>query len=120
MPDRPPPPELEFETPPCPICQKPTEYNDGFDCVHCGASWTKDGTRGEWDNPEDAQCTAAIAPWRDNTDYPRLANEVFRCFLADGHEAKKHTNPECIGDWSDTDKHAFRIEPAAVTPDADR
>lgn len=117
MPDRPPPPELEFTTPDCPICLKPTDFNEGFDCNNCGAHWAEHGNDvGEWDDQKAVQCTGAVAPWRGSTDFPKLAADEFRCFLAEGHEPKEHTNPEYYSDWLDTDKNAFRVKLAATTP----
>lgn len=120
MTDRPPPPELEFTTPLCPICLDPTEFNDGFDCNTCGAHWPECGNNvGEWHNPEAGQCTSVIAPWRDDPEHPKLADHEFRCYLAEKHEQKKHTNPEYVPDWLDTDKDAYRLK-AVTTPAADR
>lgn len=41
-------PDLEFETPDCPVCYLPTESDpDSFLCDVCGLTWDRNGTGGE-------------------------------------------------------------------------
>lgn len=41
-------PDVVTPWPPCPICDTRLEFNDGWLCVHCGATWDYDGTGGRW------------------------------------------------------------------------
>lgn len=82
--DRPAPPPLEFETPPCSVCGEGTEHDDGsFLCANCGASWSSVGESGEWEEPNAKQCSAqSQQPW-----------DTYRCYRAAGHSGD-HEHPD--------------------------
>lgn len=41
-------PDLEFETPVCPVCDLYTDFEDGrFECENCGLHWSHRGEHGE-------------------------------------------------------------------------
>ena len=80
---RTPPPELEFSSPPCPICENETGCDsDSFWCTECGITWDAQGGHPEWDDPDEAQC--------ESTDYYTPLNRTHRCLKAAGHELPAH------------------------------
>lgn len=112
IPSRPAPPPLEHPLPPCPLCGEDTDYDDGFYCAPCGASWDSDRSHldgySSWDDPDAEQCPATVRPWADSIRYPTLAGVVWRCLLTVGHDGGRHASGE--GDiWTDADTDAYRL-----------
>lgn len=111
---RPLPPPLEFATPPCSICGKSTEYEDGsFYCYDCLACWPSEGApEGEWyEDPGRLldQCPSVMRPWADSVIYQRLRDRSYRCVLDAGHlEGERGTDRHRHPEWSEgwTDKQA--------------
>lgn len=102
-PDRPAPPDLEFQAPDCSVCGQDTRSDgrDGYSCESCRISWDADGSTGEWEDPNEELCTATVQPWLDNTwikDDDERKRKEFRCVLAAGHDDDEfptpHANPE--------------------------
>lgn len=91
------PPPLEHPLPPCSICGESTDYDGGFYCTPCGASWDSElshlNGHSRWDNAEASQCAAAEQPWAKQERYPSLRGLTFRCLLDDKHDGP-HRNPE--------------------------
>lgn len=54
---RKPPPDIVFDSPPCPVCDDGGDLStngDSWWCDDCGCTWDIDGTGGEWPDPMDA------------------------------------------------------------------
>lgn len=91
------PPNIEFETPPCPICGNETEATGerlALACGLCRVRWLSDGTGGEWDFPDAEQCPAVLA-WRS-------VRTSTRCLLAKGHDGDDYHEGN---DATWTDRH---------------
>lgn len=109
---RPAPPRLVHITPLCSICDEPTEDNyTYYSCDGCDASWPVDAddtcytTDGEWENPDDEQCSSTVAPfkkWANDPAFTKRQDETRRCYLDAGHEGW-HQHPDQVG-WRDDDK----------------
>lgn len=104
---RTPPEDLEFRCPDCPVCMKETNCDgDSFRCDHCAATWDRDGTRGEWDEPNVAQCVSVIKRWEHaelSPDHEMIRHAADRCILSDGHhtaDGTKHRD-DSINEWTD-------------------
>ena len=87
-------PDIDFQPPSCPICDLDLEYDgDRFNCTRCGALWGKNGTSGEWSEPNELRCPATRT-WL-NEDLPDE-----QCILADSHDADHHRLADGT-DWTD-------------------
>lgn len=115
VPSRPAPPPLEHPLPPCPLCGEDTDYDDGFYCVDCGASWDSDLSHLEgysyWDEPSAGQCPATVRPYAGSINYPDLDGLVWRCLLTICHESDRHRNGEG-DDWTDAYADGHRLSAA--------
>lgn len=86
---RPRPLPLEFSPPDCSICWLPTEADsDSYYCDRCKASWSPDGRKGRWDDPDLPQCPE-IDP-DDKND---------RCILTEGHDTHGEHSGEFRSFW---------------------
>lgn len=103
---RTPPSDLEFRAPDCPFCDKETDCDgDSFLCYACGASWSMNGTGGEWDEPDAIACPSVIE-WH-NTDRLSAEHEAIRhmadqCILPDDHGGN-HRGDDPWRKWRDDD-----------------
>lgn len=102
--DRPLPPPLEFETPPCSVCGTFTEYAEQrFRCPDCGCSWGRSGAHlheGRWDDRSAQQCPDVLSA-EEGSAVARQPDEAHRCMRTAGH-AGDHVHPE-VGEWVDRD-----------------
>lgn len=100
---RPAPPELEAPYPPCSMCGKGTDWDDGFYCTPCGASWSDVGREGSWDEPELSACTSTHKPF-DRPDlgaeHEGIRHHVEHCQREDGHDGK-HRSDE-FTEWGES------------------
>lgn len=95
-------PDIEFEEPPCPICDSRVDSDgDSFTCRSCEASWDTTGTHGSWETSDAQRC-----PAMRSYDHPDLDDE--QCCLAEGHDIdnENHRTIDGLGSWTDTSKHA--------------
>lgn len=103
---RPTPPELEFRAPDCPMCARETDCDgDSFSCPDCGASWDRDGSGGEWDNPDEPGCPASYEPFNTGTLDPKhesVRHHAERCILPADHRGKHRAFEEWFA-WTDDD-----------------
>lgn len=110
---REPPPPLEHPLPLCSICQEIVEYDAGFYCRPCGASWDSKGSHlnghSHWDDAALEQCPATIRPWAGSTWYPSLAKATFRCLRSAGHDGMHHGFDDVDGHaWTDQELDGYR------------
>lgn len=100
-------PDIEFETPPCPICSLGLDSDgDAFVCYPCRASWDMNGTGGLWDDPAAPRCKASVNP------YPSLDPEAVEyCVLSRGHDLEVRTEHRSCGggltSWTDSSRIAL-------------
>lgn len=101
-------PNVEFEMPPCPICDTALDSDgDSLVCYRCHASWASNGTTGSWHDPAALLCQASARPYASiKTD------EVARCILHLGHdvEGEDYSDTHQSGDftnWTDRDPRAI-------------
>jgi len=103
---RTPPEDLEFRCPDCPYCLTETGTDgDSFVCYECEASWSMDGRRGRWSDPDELACPSAIKPFdRDglSPEHESIRHVVERCLLADDHGGK-HKAADYYQTWDDDD-----------------
>lgn len=65
---RKPPPDIVFDSPPCPVCPgegNPSCDNTSWRCEDCLCTWGADGTGGEW-----GDAAVPALPVRNHTDIP--------------------------------------------------
>lgn len=99
LPLRPKPPELEFPPPDCPICGGPLDYDDGWDCHPCQATWDGDGRRGkyvDWDGKVDPNvaCLSVLAPYEDvGPEYESIRHLRLQCARPAGHDGRHGESP---------------------------
>lgn len=87
MSERPAPPIIQPDYPPCPICGEVTYHDgDGLRCDDCRAWWSEINQPGQWLDPTEVLCPAAWRPFKTT----ELADRVYRCILADGHGGDDH------------------------------
>lgn len=103
---RPEPPDLEFETPVCPICLTNTYHDgDGWYCRHCHVWWDNDGQSGRWGEPNEQGCASTVE-WfntdRLSAEHERIRHLRYRCILGEGHSGK-HRDFDDWRTWTDDD-----------------
>lgn len=82
--DRPAPPPLEYDLPPCSLCGQHVECDgDYFTCPRCGCFWPETTAHvydGKWDDPDLKQCGAT-----------KVADDrTYRCSLTQDHGGELH------------------------------
>ena len=96
------PPELEFPYPPCSLCGEDTDYDDGFYCSPCGASWSTEGRDGDLVDPDLKVCPSTHKPF-DRPDlgaeYESIRHHVNHCIREDGHDGKHRS--DIYSEWGD-------------------
>jgi hypothetical protein len=89
--DRPAPPLLEAEYPPCSLCGRQVESDgDYFRCPNCQAYWHMDHAfyaDGGWEEPDAKRCTSTYTSGRHTE----------RCVLHRGHHSETHRAPTPAG-----------------------
>jgi uncharacterized Zn ribbon protein len=107
---RPLPPPLVPRAPDCSICGQETEFQDGWECPHCGAYWSDDNRAyeepGEWYDESLPRCESIHRPYEKyaNSELDNLRElrwVQYRCILELGHkDGSKHIHPECVLGWT--------------------
>lgn len=103
-------PDIDFETPPCPMCGTSLEADgDSLSCLPCGASWHNNGTDGRWADPAAVRCQATREGFGE--EYPELP-QVIQCVRANGHDlgatADDHVDQDgTFGTWHNADEVAL-------------
>lgn len=110
--ERPAPPPLTTTVPPCSVCGKEVNVEDGeYVCFECGCSWTLDGLDekpGVWNDEDATQCTAVLRPFAHSQDR-RVRENTYRCLLDSGHTGA-HDHPDYGLSWRDDDHRAIPAE----------
>jgi hypothetical protein len=93
-------PDVEFQMPPCPICGQSLDRDgDELCCHNCRATWSSNGSRGRWYEPEAKRCLATCR--RYPTHEPDLVDQ---CALAAHHDLKgdvTHHSADGFTSWTD-------------------
>lgn len=102
-------PDVEFSMPPCPICDTALDSDgDALVCYPCGASWSSDGTGGEWQSPDRPRCRATARPYATIK-----SDDVLTCVLHLGHDlegeeySETHRPAYWSTEWTDRDPRAI-------------
>lgn len=114
QPPRPAPPDVEFQSPPCPICGVSLDSDfDCLDCVECDATWRIDGTGGTWDEPDEPRCQATLAGYLGLPDWP----EPVQCDRGAWHPAQDrwHASAALGEPWTDDDSGYWRVGVRGLT-----
>jgi hypothetical protein len=96
-------PDVEFEMPPCPICDTSLDSDgDSLTCYPCRASWASNGTSGRWGDPKAARCPATARP------LPSARPDLIeQCVLHKDHDLRddsgsRHRTDDGMTSWDDT------------------